>query len=140
MNFFSKIFILILFITIPNVNIVHAQLQDDDIWFRTSHIAIKYKLYNTWSDWSDWENCEVDIRMDLSNDRIIIYSLEPQIYKVIQNVDSPYDNNGEQIAFKVIDQNNNIGRLRLRLENNSNTQIYIDFNDVSWVYNIKRIK
>lgn len=137
MKYINKIIILITLLTLSNV--FYAQSQDNTIWFKATHVAMKYKTYNVWSDWSDWQECDVNIRMDLSNDKIIIYSLEPQIYRVIETVNAPYDSNGEQIAFKVIDQDNDIGRLRLRIENNSNTQIYIDFNDVSWVYNIKRI-
>lgn len=138
MKIFIKI-VLTLVLCMSLSNVIYGQSQDNTIWFRTTHVAMRYKAYNVWSDWSDWQDCEVNIRIDLSNDKIIIYSLEPQIYRVIETANAPYDSNGEQIAFKVIDQDNDIGRLRLRVENNNNTQIYIDFNDVSWAYNIKRI-
>lgn len=116
---------------------IHAQSV---MWFSTTSLAVKVKQYGEWSDWSDWQKVTVRCKIDTSNDVIVIYSNETQIYKVIEVLDPPYDDNGEQIAFKVIDQDLDYGRVRLRVEYNGNSQIYVDFNDISWVYNVVRIK
>lgn len=108
------------------------------MWFRTTEFAYRVKNYGEWSDWSDWEKSSMKVKIDQSKDVIVIYSNETQIYKVIEVLDPPYDPKGEQVAFRVIDQDYDVGRVRLRVENNGNCQIYVDFNDLSWVYNVKR--
>lgn len=111
------------------------------LWYKTSAVAIRYiNEYGNWTDWSDWESCVVDVKLDMSNDKIVIYSKETQIYRVINQTDTPYDDSGSQVAFKVIDQDYDIGRVRLRVEDSGNCQIYIDFNDISWVYNVRRVR
>lgn len=110
------------------------------MWFKTTEFAFRVKEYGTWSDWSDWQRSSMKVKIDKSRDVIVIYSNETQIYKVIEILDPPYDPKGEQVAFRVIDQDLDYGRVRLRVENNGNCQIYVDFNDLSWVYNVVRIE
>lgn len=105
-------------------------------WFRTTELAIKVKGY----DWSDWTRAEMNVKFDIDNDIIIIFSDKTQIYKITGFNQAPYDARGSQIAYSVIDQDYDRGQIRLRIENNGNSQIYVDFSDISWVYNVYRIK
>lgn len=117
-------------------SIANAQIQ----WYKTSEVAIKYKKANGyWTSWSDWERCICDVKFDLDRDIIVIYSNETQVYKVLYTMTPPRDSSGTQVQFKVIDQDGDYGTLRLRVENNGNSQIYIDFADVMWVYNVRRV-
>lgn len=101
--------------------------------FRTTEAAFKLN-----EEWSDWISTRINIIFDFTNDKIIIYSKDIQVYKVLEELDPPYDATGRQIAFQVIDQDFAYGIIRLRIENNGNSQIYIDFKDISIVYNVKR--
>jgi len=114
---------------------VQAQIQ----WYQTSEVAIKYKRNGYWGNWSDWEKCVCNVKFDLNNDVITIYSKKTQVYKVLYTMEPLPDDSGTQVRFKVRDQDSDLGELRLRIEYNGNSQIYIDFADVSWVYNVKRI-
>jgi hypothetical protein len=87
--------------------------------------------------WSEWQPCKVPIKVDLDNDKITIYSNEVQIYSVIGDAETPPDNNGQQIAFIVIDQDGDRGRFRFRVQNNGVKQVYVDFNNISWCYSVK---
>ena len=118
------------------VGAVQAQTQ----WFKATELAIKVVNNGNWTKWSDWESVDINIKFDLSNDLIIIYSQEIQVYKVLEQVKSPYDSNGTQVKFKVLDQDYDKGFLRLRVENNGNSQIYVDYADISWVYNVIRTR
>lgn len=89
------------------------------------------------SEWSEWEDCSISIKIDFDNDIVIIYSKVIQRYKVVREVEPPYDSLGEQVAFSVIDQDGDIGILRIRKMYNGIRQLYIDFSNVSWVYNIE---
>ena len=118
------------------VGAVQAQTQ----WFKATEFAVRVVNNGYWTKWSDWESVDINIKFDLSNDLIIIYSQETQIYKVLEQVKSPYDSNGTQVKFRVIDQDYDKGFLRLRVENNGNSQIYVDYADISWVYNVVRTR
>lgn len=123
----KKLVVLISLIVSFSVNSI-AQVN----YFTAYELAIKID-----GEWSNWESTNVRIKIDISNDRIIIYSNHIQIYDIISETTPPKDSNGSQLAFKFIDQDDDVGTLRLRVQDNGTKQIYIDFNDVSWVYNIK---
>lgn len=118
------------------VRATQAQTQ----WFKATEFAVRVVNNGYWTKWSDWESVDINIKFDLSNDLIIIYSQETQIYKVLEQVKSPYDSNGTQVKFRVLDQDYDKGFLRLRVENNGNSQIYVDYADISWVYNVVRTR
>lgn len=111
-----------------------AQTQQ---WFRSTAFAAK-PVYS--STWSPWENSDVKICFDLINQTITIYSPQIQIYRVIQQVPAPYDSSGYQEKYKVMGQNGYYYYIRLRIENNGNSQLYVDANDGSIVYNVVRIQ
>lgn len=99
-----------------------------------------YKLMKSngsWTNWSNWESVNINVKIDVTNDKVIIYSDEPQIYHILQQETAPYDSNGEQIKFQIIDQDGDYGYLRFRRQSNGTLQIYIDFADIKWVYNIE---
>lgn len=110
----------------------NASAQSVD-WFKATSFA--YKL--TGEPWSNWINSSVRIKIDYDQDKITILSEDVQIYKILSVVSAPYDNNGKQVRFRVIDQDGDYGYVRFRLVNDSyENQIYVDFTDISWVYNV----
>ena len=117
-------------------NNVNAQTY----YYQTTGFAIKYKYSTGWGNWSDWQSSNMKMKIDLDDDIIVIYSQQTQIYRVLENMGSYTDESGgRQTKFFVIDQDEDYGYVRLRIEKNGNSQVYIDFNDVMWVYNVKRI-
>lgn len=120
--------ILTLFMSIPSFSQI--------INFKATSVAIKEVGYK----WSDWQKCDILITFNLKTDKVVIYSRSIQIYKVITQGQNFIDESGgEQVKYKVIDQDNDLGNMRLRIETNGNSQIYIDFADISWVYNVVRL-
>ena len=120
--------ILTLFMSIPSFSQI--------INFKATSVAIKEVGYR----WSDWQRCDILITFNLKTDKVVIYSRSIQIYKVITQGQNFIDESGgEQVKYKVIDQDDDLGSMRLRVETNGNSQIYIDFADVSWVYNVIRL-
>lgn len=131
-----KKYLIILFITLLNVLNVNAQTY----YYRTTGFAIKYKTVQGWGNWSDWQSSNMKVKIDLDDDIVVIYSDKLQVYRVIEDLGSYTDESGgRQQKFRVIDQDDDYGTLRLRIEKNGNSQIYIDFADVGWVYNVVRI-
>jgi hypothetical protein len=106
------------------------------IKFKATSVAFKEVGYR----WSDWQKCNILITFNLGTDKVVIYSQSIQVYKVLtQGQEFVDESGGQQVKYDVIDQDDDLGDLRLRVERNGNSQIYIDFADVSWVYNVVRI-
>ena len=125
--------ILLCFISISG----YAQVQ----WYRTTQYA-EATIINNRYYWGDWESSNMRLCIDIGNDQIVVYSPRIQIYQVygVYNNGQPYvdDSGGTNIKFYVIDQDYDRGSIRLRVEKNGNSQIYIDFSNVAWVYNVVR--
>lgn len=128
-----KKLILLLFL-LCNINIGFA---NDIYWFKATEFSIKMKHNGYWQDWTDWQDCDIEVKFDFNNEKITIYSNEVQIYRIISHIKQDSDGSGGTAdTFKVKDQDGRRGQLRLRQQSDGERQIYIDFNDVSWVYNI----
>lgn len=112
-------------------------------WYKTTAFA-QARIYNNSYHWGDWENSNMNISIDLTNDIITVYSPSKQVYYVYgsyNNGNVYTDNNGgRNIKFYVIDQDYDKGEIRLRVERNGNSQIYVDFSNIAWVYNVVRIR
>lgn len=110
-------------------------------WYRTTAFA-QASIYGGSYHWGDWESSNMNISINLSTDVITIYSPSKQVYYVYgsyNNGNMYTDNNGgRNIKFYVIDQDNDKGEIRLRIESNGNSQIYVDFKNIAWVYNVVR--
>lgn len=120
-----------------------ASFAQSIMWFKTTAYAIKMQITRSdgttyWTKWTDWEESNMNVVFDLANDVITIYSPKTQVYRVLSVEDPPYDSAGRQVKFRVRDQDGDYGYIRLRIENNGNSQIYVDFSNVSWVYNVRR--
>ena len=108
-------------------------------YYKTYQFAIKYKTSSGWSNWSDWQKSNMKMKIDLDDDMIVIYSEKLQVYRVIEGMGTYTDESGgRQTKFYVVDQDGDNGYVRLRIERNGNSQVYIDFGDVMWVYNVVR--
>ena len=110
--------------------------------YRSFQFSYKQQLDNgRWTDWSKWEDSNLVITIDYDNDVIKIYSQMPQKYVIVSHSDSYTDESGgRQVRFNFIDQDGDKGTIRFRIEKNGNSQLYIDFADIMWVYNVRKIE
>ena len=118
-----------MFITIP----CFAQTE----YFKAYTYSSKVMVNGQWSDWLNWISTNINVKIDFDKARITIYSNEPQIYRLIEEVEAPYDNSGQQIKYRMIDQDGDYGSIRFRKQYNGIIQLYIDYADIKWVYNIE---
>lgn len=118
----------------------HAQAQIYN--FKATSFACKVKNdYGYWTDWTDWTPCtNLYIKMNCNDNTVYINSTTPQVYHITKYVRNYYDENGgHQAELRFYDQDYDRGTMRLRTESNGNTQVYIDFANVMWVYNVKKL-
>lgn len=112
----------------------NAQVQ----YYKTTAFA-EAKIYNGTYYWSDWQSSNLVMTFNLNTDVITIYSPKTQVYKVYKTGNAYTDSKGgRQVTFYVIDQDSDKGTVRLRIEKNGNSQVYIDFSNVGWVYSVIR--
>ena len=130
------------FLLVILVAVIGLTASANSLWFKAYSYAIKYKTeYNRSNSagWSNFERCDVDIEFKMDDDVIVIYSNKTQIYAIYENAGTCTDKEGgKQQGYYVIDQDYDKGMIRLRIARDGTSQIYIDFNDVGWVYNVAR--
>jgi hypothetical protein len=94
--------------------------------------------WGNWSEWSDWEDCSVLIVINTATDRVNIYSSTPQEYDVYDTESAVNDNDGgSSITFHCVDANGLRCDMRIRVKANGQVQLYIDYNDIMFVYNVE---
>jgi hypothetical protein len=127
---------LLMLMMVFSFTVANAQIQ----FYRTTSFAYKTANdYGRWTNWSDWEDSDMLVMFNLSGDLVKIYSPKTQTYRITKYVRNFTDSSGgKQVEFKFIDQDNDNGTMRLRIETNGNSQIYIQFSNVIWVYNVVR--
>lgn len=109
------------------------------VWnYKSTEFAIKSTdIYGNWSEWSDWQKSDCLIILDGINDKVTIYSPKTQIYRITSIAKKSIDTDGcIQTSFDVKDQDGDNGTIRFRITTNKILQLYIDFANIAWVYNI----
>ena len=105
------------------------------IYYQAKQFAMKYVENGRWTSWTDWKDSDVLLSIDEDNDIIKVYTEQRQVYLVVKHNGTYTDSSGgKQIEFAVIDQDYDKGKIRLRKEKNGNSQLYVEFSDIMWVY------
>ncbi len=130
------------FLVIMLMAVIGFTASAESLWFRGYSYAIKYKTdynRNNSQGWSSFQRCNVDIEFKMDDDFIIIYSNKTQIYAIYEDAGTYNDaEGGKQQGYYVLDQDYDKGMIRLRIARDGTSQLYVDFNDVGWVYNVVR--
>lgn len=107
--------------------------------FRTTKFA-SADIYNGQYYWGNWQKSDLLVSMDVINDIITVHSKYRQTYYVMKHGETYNDpGGGQQVMLYVIDQDKDQGTVRLRIDRNGTAQIYVDFTNMAWVYNVVRI-
>ncbi len=103
--------------------------------------SFAYKLYenNRWTEWSEWEESRLLIVISLDRRVINIYSEKMQEYDIIDYIGKEEDNDGgTSIKYKCVDQDGLRCHIRLRALSDGSAQLYVDFNDLMFVYGMEK--
>ena len=134
--------ILTLILTLVMAACVFSSSADEVIYMRaTSFSSRQYDYqYGFWHAWNDWEPCDVRIDINLTRDMVVVHSAKLQvysIYSVVEQSSDPYG--GKYVKYGVVDEDNSIGYMRLRLQSDGTAQIYFDFSNIMFVYTVIRL-
>lgn len=112
-----------------------------EVWKFTAY-EFSCRYYDTyaysWSSWSDWEDCNLLIVVDTYKERVTIYSSETQVFDIISTTGTRRDSNGNDISqFTCIDSRGLRCGMRVINCQNGTNQLYLDYSDFMYVYNIQ---
>lgn len=127
-------------ILISAMLLAFVSAQAEVIKLQATSFAYKYQNdYGYWTDWTDWEYCSILVVINIDAERINIYSKSPQEYDVINSYDSGRDRDGgETFTMECIDAEGIRSDVRLRTQRDGSLQLYVDYADMMWVYNVER--
>ncbi len=114
------------------------------IKFKSTSFSSKYKNESTskWSTWSKLEETEVLITIDLDDQRIKVFSKSEQEYDIIKYFDKEIDSDGDEtLKFHCVNEDGRKCYVRFVIlhSKDGQRQLYIDFADLMWMYNIYKL-
>lgn len=122
--------ILLLFVSIP----ASSQI----FYFRSTAFSINTRHYGIWAGWENWEPSNLNITADFNINVVTVHSKVVQTYNLINASNKFYDSDGDiNIWFNFVDQDGDQGVLKIIKQNNDQSlNLYIQFDNISWVYKI----
>lgn len=101
--------------------------------YYTDFFSSKELITDTcWTDWSDWQQHFTEIEM--YKDSIVVY--DEDVYIIYEQLEDEVDENSITSIYKTINNKKDYVQIRLRIQCDGIKQLYIDFNDKIWVYNL----
>ncbi len=105
--------------------------------YKTTAFAYREVVNNTWTDWTDWEPSSILVVISLDREIVTIYSQETQEYDIIEYQGNEEDDNGSTIKLLCVNEDGLRCNVRLRTQTDGERQLYVDFSDCMWVYNLE---
>lgn len=107
--------------------------------YYSTDFAYKTKKSNGyWTEWTDWEECRCLVSVSFDRDVINIYSEEPQEFDIYDEEGESEDENGSSYTLRCIDKNGLRCCVRFRMQNDGILQLYVEYNDIIYVYCLKK--
>jgi len=104
--------------------------------FKTNAFALKQRTNYGWTEWSDWEHSDMLVVINSDRDVINVYSQSTQEYDIVEYLGEEKDRDGRSVKFLCVNEDGLRCHIRLRIQNDGSEQLYVDFNDVMWVYSM----
>lgn len=92
----------------------------------------------SWGKWSDFMDASIVVNLDAKKDRIVVYSQEIQLYKIVQYHDELDTESDHTYGFSCVDEDGVPVMITIitRKQQNNRMQLYITRRDIIVVYNI----
>ena len=121
------------------INFSFQKSYAQPIRFKTSSVSFTEKKENgTWNEWSDFVDANILITVDEKKDLVVVNSAEVQSFKI--RAYGEIEDNAETniVPFECID--NNLSKCTIfiitKKKEDNRMQIYINYNEVKFVYNV----
>jgi len=111
--------------------------------FKTTGFSVLEKNEKgKWGNWSDLQKTELIITLDTNKNRIIVYSQEIQLYRILTYQPEEENENDLIYGFSCVDEEGNPFTISIitRKKQGNRKQMYINQKDVILMYNIENYK
>lgn len=106
--------------------------------YYTTCFAYKYYENYGWTDWSEWERSHMLVVISTDRNIINIYSDKIQEYDIYEYTGEENDDDGgSSFLFQCVNKDGLRCQVRLRVQSDGSKQLYVDFNDAMWVYELE---
>ena len=127
-----KIFTLLMLLLVFTSNAIPRE-----VCYYSSFTSYKMLINNNWTDWTDWREYYVEIVFNTDSNTITIYDADiEKVYKIHPIYEKSEDSNSITIKYKVVESENNCLYIRFRNQNDGVKQLYLDYKDLVYVYNL----
>ena len=107
---------------------------------KSTSLSSKYQLNDgSWTDWSEATETSVLMTFDINKQRITIYSKKTQVYDIAEYEGQTTDEDGDDFySYYCVNEDGITCRVRFARLNSQNgrNQVYVDFSDMLWMYNV----
>lgn len=100
--------------------------------YYTDYVSRMIKVDSCWTDWTDWEQCFTEI--EITKDSIVVCNED--VYIIQRQLEDKIDENSVTSIYRATNKNGDYVQMRLRIQSNGIKQLYIDFKNKIWVYNL----
>jgi hypothetical protein len=131
-----KKFLIVLLLAMGIATTAEAQVMK----YRATDVAFRYEISSgNWSNWSDWEKSSVLVVLNLNNATVQIYSQETQEFDIVGSVSdwTSDSKGGQQFEVSCVDKDGKRCHMRFRKQGDGQLQLYVDYSDFMYVYNIE---
>lgn len=94
--------------------------------------------------WGEWQPSSIKICFNSDERVVVVYSPRVQIYRIYDLYNDGNEfadaNGGTNVMMYVVDQDNDLGRVKFRIGPSGESQVYIHFANMAWVYNVVRLE
>ncbi len=129
-----KIFLCVIFLVV-GLSAANAQTYK---FLTTGFSVLEKNERGSWGKWSEFEDASIAITLDTKKDRIVVYSQEIQLYKIVQYQDEIENENDHTYPFSCVDEDGTpvVITIITRKNQNNRKQLYITRSNFIVVYNI----
>jgi hypothetical protein len=111
--------------------------------YKATSFCIKKLSYGYWEQWSAPDAVSIDLTFSIDEKQFKIFSATTQIYDIVKDEGKHTDSDGDDsYQFLCLDADNNTCRIIMEVlhSQNDREQIYINYSDIKWMYNIYSVK
>lgn len=109
--------------------------KGEEAYYRAQYFAYKCIENGSWTKWSDWQESKVVVYVNTDSQVIQVFTEQEQRYIILGTEDEYTDRKGgTQVEFSVLDQDKDFGVIRFRIQDNGVAQLYVEFDNIMWVY------
>lgn len=128
----KKIFTLLMLLLVFTSNAIPREMC-----YYSNFTSYKILINNNWTEWTDWREYYVEIVFNTDSNTITIYDEDiVKVYKIYPIYEKSEDCNSITIKYKVVESENNCLYIRFRNQHDGIKQLYLDYKDLVYVYNL----